>query len=172
MLFQIVTFDAVSIADGNQLLTKWGHKMGPMNRPVGIQQAHALLHNGKPVAVCMTADLVRETVGEANFLNRKNCVELARLCAEDGDWNCVLLRLWRLAIFPCFGREYAVSYHDAKLHTEDLYRFDGWEKVGYSRSGTDTRSVRKGRENMFGFGRDYRHRQMIASDAPAARAIT
>lgn len=146
MLFPIVAFDAISMDEGNQLLTKWGHKMGPMNRPIGIQKAHALMHNGKPVAVCMTADIVRETVGGAHFLNRGNCIELARVCAEARDWNRVLLRLWRIAIFPCFGREYAVSYQDARLHTGDLYRFDGWEKVGYSRSGTDTRSGRKGRE--------------------------
>ena len=40
---------------------------------------------------------------------------------------------------------HAISYQDADLHNGDTYRFDGWKREGYSSSGNDSRSGRKGR---------------------------
>jgi antitoxin VapB len=147
-MFPLVTFDSIPLNEANQLLVKWGHKMGPINRPMGIAQAHGLIYDQQLVAVVISADLVSPTVGGASFLNRDNAIELARVCAREKDWNRVALRLWRLAVFPGFKKNYAVSYQDAKLHTGDLYRFDGWTKCGYSHSGTDRRSGRKGRDKF------------------------
>jgi len=144
-MFPLLTLDAIPIQEANSLLVAWGHKMGPMNRPIGRQDAHALITHDGPVALVCTADLVRETVGGAPFLNRNNSIELARVCAVGRDWNRVAVRLWRNVIFPMTGATYAVSYQDAVLHSGDLYRFDGWTKVGFSSSGPDTRSGRKGR---------------------------
>jgi hypothetical protein len=145
-MFPLVEFDSMPIGEANQLLERWGHKMGPLNRPYGVVAAHSLLLHGSPVAVVMTAELVAPTVGGAPFLNRNNAIELARVCAADRDWNRAALRLWRKAVFPGYRKQYAVSYQDATLHTGDLYRFDGWVKVGFSHSGPDRRSGRQGRD--------------------------
>jgi hypothetical protein len=144
-MFPLLTFDAIPLWEGNRLLVEWGHKMGPLNRPMGRQDAHALITHDGPVAVVCTADLVSATVGSASFLNRGNCIELARVCAGARDWNRVAVRLWRNVVFPLTSADYAVSYQDAVLHSGDLYRFDGWTKVGASRSGPDRRSGRQGR---------------------------
>jgi antitoxin VapB len=147
-MFPLLTFDAIPLGEANRLLVAWSHKMGPMNRPMGRQDAHALIMHDGPVAVVCTADLVAETVGSAPYLNRGNCIELARVCAVSRDWNRVAVRLWRNVVFPLLAAEYAVSYQDAVLHSGDLYRFDGWKKVGFSHSGTDARSGRKGRDKF------------------------
>jgi len=145
-MLPLLTFDALTMPEANSLLDAWGHNMGPMNRPMGRQDAHALITHEGPVAVVCTADLVAATVGGAPYLNRENAIELARVCACARDWNRVAVRLWRNVIFPLTGAEYAVSYQDAALHSGDLYRFDGWAKVGFSHSGTDRRTGRKGRD--------------------------
>lgn len=145
-MFPLLTFEALSLPEANMLLDAWGHKMGPMNRPMGRQDAHALITHNGPVAVVCTADLVAATVGGAPYLNRGNAIELARVCAAERGWNRVAVRLWRNVIFPLTGADYAVSYQDAVLHNGDIYRFDGWARVGFSHSGTDSRSGRKGRD--------------------------
>ena len=67
-----------------------------------------------------------------------------------------MLRLWREFVFPAFGAPWAVSYQDEKLHTGNLYRFDGWRVLATSqRSGPDTRSGRAGRsKSVWGWNRD------------------
>ncbi len=60
-------------------------------------------------------------------------------------WCRVALRLWREVVFPATCKQWALSYQDADAHTGNTYRFDGWHRVGYSHSGTDTRSGRTGR---------------------------
>lgn len=75
-------------------------------------------------------------------------VELSRLCSSSPHLCRVTLRLWREAVFRKLKKPYAISYQDAKLHTGNTYRFDGWRKIGTSRSGPDTRSGRKGRSKV------------------------
>ena len=102
--------------------------------------------HGEPVALTITAALVRETCAG---LTRDEAVELARLCAKLPHINRVMLRLWREAVLPqlarAHGYRWAVSYQDEGLHTGNTYRFDGWKPLSRSRSGTDQRSGRKGR---------------------------
>jgi hypothetical protein len=140
-----VTFDSVSLADANLMLESWGHKMGACKRGNARGWSHALMHQGEPVAVTVTASLIRETVGGAPHLNRGNCIELARLCAARPGLCRVALRLWREFVFPTLPYEFAMSYQDADLHNGNTYRFDGWKRVSFSRSGKDTRSGRQGR---------------------------
>ena len=141
----IATFEPFSLSEANALLIEWGHKIGPMSRPMGRQDAHALVVMGAPVAVTLTADLIRETVAGAPYLTRQSCVELARLCAAGPEWNRVALRLWREIVLPLTGKAYGVSYQDAAMHNGNLYRFDGWSRVSFSHSGRDARSGRQGR---------------------------
>ena len=142
--FAVASLVTITRGEACVLLSKWGHKMGEIHR--GNQEGwnHVLLHGGIPVAVTC-ASLIATTVGGAPFLNRENCIELSRLCAVRPGLCRVMLRMWREFIFPSLGYANAISYQDAELHNGNTYRFDGWQRIGFSRSGTDTRSGRKGR---------------------------
>lgn len=141
--FPMVAFNPISLDEANRLLTQWGHKMGPCVRGNARGWSHALIHEGKPVAVTVTATLIRERVGGgAVHLTRKSSIELARLCAERSGLCRVALRIWREFVFPALGYQFAVSYQDADLHDGNTYRFDGWQRVARSRSGPDSRSGR------------------------------
>ena len=83
--------------------------------------------------------------GGLKYLTRENSIELSWLCAARSGLCRVALRLWREFAFPSLGVRFAVSYQDADLHKGHTYRFDGWTRRAYSRSGTDTRSGRPGR---------------------------
>lgn len=147
MLFPIVTFEPVDLLEANQLLAAWGHRMGPCKRGNSRGWSHVLRHEGEPVAVTITASLIRENVGGGcDWLTRENTIELARLCAVRPGLCRVALRLWREFVFPTLGKAYAMSYQDADLHTGATYKNDGWKRCGtIARSGTDSRSGRKGR---------------------------
>ena len=146
VLFSFVTFEQVTLPEANSMLLAWNHQMGELKRGNQGALCHALMHEGKPVAVTTASNLISPVVGGGcDWMNRENTIELSRLCAARGGLCRVALRLWREFVFPALGYEYAVSYQDADLHNGNTYRFDGWERVGQSRSGTDTRSGRPGR---------------------------
>jgi len=142
----MVSFDPIPLNTANALLVEWGHKMGPCKRGNAVGWSHALIHEGRPVAVTVTASLIRERVGGAAHLTRENCIELARLCAARPGLCRVALRLWREFVFPALPYEWAMSYQDADIHNGNTYRFDGWKRIARARSGTDTRSGRPGRD--------------------------
>ncbi len=144
-----VSWRGIPLEDCNRALVAWGHKMGEMRRvDFGQEAAHGLLHDGRLVAVACTSGLVRESVGGAPWLNRGNCVELSRVCAERPNLCRVVIRMWREFTWPDFKIPAAVSYQDACLHSGDLYRFDGWEKIAESKGGgsVDQRTGRVGRD--------------------------
>lgn len=147
MLLPAITFEQIDLDEANACLLAWAHQMGPLERGDSDRLAHyALRHEGRPVAVAMASDLVRECVGGGNqHLTRENTCELSRLCASRPGLCRVALRLWREFVFPQLGYTDAISYQDADMHSGNTYRFDGWERIGYSSSGTDARSGRKGR---------------------------
>jgi antitoxin VapB len=146
----VVTFDAINRDELNGCLIAWGHKMGPWNRPnYGDQCFHGLRHNDRLVAVTAAAGLIRpQTCG----LTRADACELGRGGAERRDLCRVALRLWREFVFPALcvarGWSWAISYQDAFAHSGDLYRFDGWIVLGRTRSGTDARSGKRGRNKV------------------------
>jgi hypothetical protein len=147
-LFPMVALEPCRLDVANDLLVRWEHRMGPINRPNNDTQAHQLLHEGEPVGIVTTSWLVREWVGGGlTHLTRENTVELSRLCAARPGLCRVLLRLWREFVFPVLPYAAAISYQDAAQHTGNLYRFDGWKRAALSRAGgTDQRSGRKGRD--------------------------
>ena len=144
-LLPIITFDTIQLDVANECLIQWGHKMGPLHRGNQGATCYALYHDGRPVAVTTASNLIAPRVGNAPHLLRENTVELSRLCAERSGLCRVAIRLWREFVFPTLPYQYAVSYQDADLHSGNTYRFDGWKRVSFSRSGTDTRSGRPGR---------------------------
>lgn len=146
-MFPFVEFDTISIDEANELLVAWGHKMGPLNRPDFGDVAHALRHEGRPLAIATTSPLVRECVGGGlSHLTRANTIELSRLCAARPELCRVALRLWREFVFPATGLPVAVSYQDACIHSGNIYRFDGWRRAAFARAGgADQRTGRKGR---------------------------
>ena len=146
----IARFEGITLAQLNEHLVEWGHLMGPWKRPTFRGGwFHGLFHHDTCVAVTAAGDLIRERC--AGF-DRSTAVELARLCAARPDMCRPMLRLWRAFVFPSLcavhGWSWAVSYQDAVAHTGNLYRFDGWVRLGDSRSGTDSRSGRKGRSKV------------------------
>lgn len=142
----LASFEPIPVDQLNTCLLIWDHKMGPLRRPYGqFDRAYGLFHDGRIVGVVSTSALVRET---AAGLTRAQCCELSRLCASRPDLCRVVLRLWREFVFPTLGKPWAISYQDASAHSGNLYRFDGWVRLGASRSGTDTRSGRRGRSKV------------------------
>lgn len=142
--------DAIDRATLNRLLVAWGHRMGPYARPTYAFEAHhAMFEHGEPVAVAAAGETAREVVGQTG-IERRQCVELVRLCAARPHLCRPMLRLWREMLFPAIaaahGRDLAVSYQDEALHSGDLYRHDGWLLIGRGGGGgTDPRTGRAGR---------------------------
>lgn len=147
----LVSFDLINEDELNRCLVDWGHQMGPLNRPLQYGGgAHGLRHSGELVAVTAWSTLIRENCAGLDFLPRETTTELSRVCAARPDLCRVALRMWREFALPSIRdarrHEWAVSYQDAHLHSGDLYRFDGWVKLGVFRSGGhDPRTNRKGR---------------------------
>jgi len=148
-ILPVISLEPIDRECLNACLTAWGHKMGEWNRPLMKEWLHGLFHNGRPVAVTASASLIRERCGG---FTRAEAFELGRVCAIRRDINRAALRLWREFVFPdiCRSEGYVavISYQDAVLHSGNLYRFDGWRVVGKSRSGSDSRSGRKGRRKV------------------------
>ena len=144
--FEVVTFRQATLFEVNQCLEVWGHKMGPVLRGNQSGINHLLMHGKEPVAATTVHTLIRENVGGGHKeLTRENTIELSRLCAVRPGLCRVALRLWREFVFPNLGYQYAMSCQDADLHNGNTYRFDGWTRGGFARSGKDTRSGRPGR---------------------------
>ena len=146
-LISFVSFEPVPLSKANECLIKWGHKMGALHRGNQGAICHALINEGKAVAVTTASNLITPVVGGGcRWLKRENTIELSRLCAARSGLCRVALRLWREFVFPALGYEFAVSYQDSDLHNGNTYRFDGWERLARARSGADTRSGRPGRD--------------------------
>jgi hypothetical protein len=144
--FPIVAVRDITQNHANELLTKWAHKMGPINRPFA-SKCFALEADSGPVCVMVHSCLIRPHVGGGlKQLTRENTIELSRLCSSRPGLCRVGLRLWREFIFPNTGYKHAISYQDADLHNGNTYRFDGWQRAGFSVSGNDPRSGLKGRK--------------------------
>lgn len=142
----IITFEPILLADANEKLLLWGHKMGVLHRGNQDATCHGLFAGSDLVAITTVSSLIAANVGGGLVhLTRENCCELSRLCAQRSGLCRVALRLWREFVFPTLGYPFSISYQDADLHNGNTYRFDGWKRMAYARSGTDTRSGRPGR---------------------------
>lgn len=175
----IAHLEAIELDDLNRALTAWGHKMGPFERPTGALWAHGLFEHGKLVAVTAASILIKEYERPlcGVRVTRDTAFELARVCAERSDLCRAMLRLWREMVFPAIcrsrGYEWAISYQDACLHTGDLYRFDGWSKLGRSRSGMDARSGVQGRDKVvWGWHADPEERRRAKRASESATVTT
>ncbi|MGA0604925.1 hypothetical protein ACO2Q0_02910 [Phenylobacterium sp. VNQ135] len=167
----LISFDVIGLDELNWCLTKWGHKMGPINRPTPTL-AHGLRHRGELVAVTSTDHLMAAAV---QGLTRAEAVELSRVCAARPDLCRAAVRLWREFVFPDLskhrGCSWAVSYQDAVIHGGNLYRFDGWVRLGFSHSGADRRTGRPGRDKyIWAWHADPAVRAAVVDRSPARRA--
>jgi hypothetical protein len=134
-MFPVVSFSPLpggkeGLAQANDLIVRWGHDMGAIERPFGWE-SWVLTVDEEPVSVAVSVSTVSDTV--AGYVCRE-VVELGRLCSRPGDeWaNRVALRLWRQVAAPRWHYwpvKAAVSYSLNSRHDGQLYRFDGWEKV-------------------------------------------
>jgi antitoxin VapB len=174
----LVSFDVISEDELNWCLDKWNHKMGPLNRPLQYGGgAHGIRYNGNLVAVTAWSTLIRETCAGMEWLPRETTTELSRVCAERRDLCRVAVRLWRefafLRIREERGHDWAVSYQDSSFHVGDLYRFDGWVKLGRFKSGgKDPRTGRKGRAGwVWGWHPEAAERRRRALSDSAQQAL-
>lgn len=146
-MFPMVAFDLIADAEADFALVAWEHFLGACRRPFG-RQSFGLFLAGELVSVAVSASTVQTTCGG---YPRGDVVELARLCSrpDHAELTRPCLRLWRVAAPGCWSRSYwpvraVVSYQHAVKHTGDVYRFDGWRRVGVSRaSGQGHRGVSK-----------------------------
>ena len=138
----LVIFRRITMTEANAMLARWEHRMGPVQRAMN-GRAHGLFVATELVAVTTTHTTVMPRVAG---MDRAECLELSRLAAAGPQWCRVALRLWREVVLPASGRSWGISYSDNAIHGGGLYRFDGWTVLGRSRSGTDTRSGRPGRD--------------------------
>jgi hypothetical protein len=140
----------VSLARANVLLERWGHYLGPINRPFG-SESWVLEVESEPVAVAVGASIVSEHIAwdekrtegdgdetkiivERHTLPRDELVELGRLCSDPGArWATrPMLRLWREVAaprWPYWKVTAAVAYSQSSRHQGDIYRWDGWTRV-------------------------------------------
>lgn len=126
----MVAFDPIPNNEANDALVEWGHWLGGCNRPFGVQ-SFGLKIEGELLSVAVSASVPGVTC--AGY-NRKEVVELARLCSHPNhrDLTRPVLRLWR-KIAPATWHYWPVialvSYANAVKHTGNIYRFDGWKKA-------------------------------------------
>jgi len=125
----IAALARIDVDEANELLVAWGHRLGPVHRPFGMQAF--VLGLPEPVAVAVSASTVSNT---AAGYRRGELVELARLGrAPAAPWALrVMLRLWRELCgprWPYWRPLAAISYSKNADHSGDLYRFDGWERA-------------------------------------------
>jgi len=123
----------VDRAEANDLLIRWGHYLGPCNRPFGVE-SYALLVDDEPVSVAVSASIVSAKVGgpDGRVYDRRQVVELARLCSGEPWATRVMLRLWREALasrWPHWPPVALVAYSQNDRHEGRIYRFDGWVRV-------------------------------------------
>lgn len=137
-------FDRIDRDELNDCLVRWGHRMGPINRPEYTPPIDFVLReNGEPISVIAADTLIRDT---CNF-TRADAFEMSRMCAapERRGLSSLMMRMWRAFAYPlivdAWKAPWVVSYQDAVRHTGNLYRFDGWLVVGYSASGSDPRAL-------------------------------
>jgi hypothetical protein len=119
---------AISRAEANDLLLRWGHYLGPCRRPFHLD-AWALVVDGEPLSVAVSASTVAPTT--AGYA-RNELVELARLCSTEAWATRVMLRLWREVAarrWPCWPVRAAVVYSSNARHEGRIYRFDGWRRI-------------------------------------------
>lgn len=144
----IASFEPITLTRANEKLVEWGHKMGPLHRGNQNATCHGLFSSTELVAVTTVSTLITPCAAGGR-LTREDTCELSRLCAARPGLCRVALRLWREFVFPHLGYKNALSYQDADIHSGNTYRFDGWTRIAYSRSGTDPRGNggdgRKGR---------------------------
>jgi len=136
-LFPLVAFDVIEDAEADDALTRWGHWLGPCDRPFG-RQSFGLFVAGELVSVAVSASTVNAVCGG---WPRMKVVELARQASRErgSPFTRVCVRLWRELAPKCWATywpvEAVVSYANKTRHLGDIYRFDGWTKVADVPSG-------------------------------------
>lgn len=134
--------ERIDRAESNECLERWGHRMGPLRRPLfrGALD-YGLREKGELIAIATADTLIRPTAQ----LTRHDAFELSRLCAAAPRLTRLMLRLWTEIAYPeivrTWGTPWAISYQNAAMHNGDLYRFDGWVRLRYSTGGRDPRSL-------------------------------
>lgn len=126
--------------ESNVLCAAW-HPLGAERRPFGYH-AFALFVKGQPIALATAGSAHSASVDKELGLNRRNTIELTRLCRAPQDTHPhakgslrVMLRLWRdlLAVpyYPYFEDTEKVALISYSLPGKagNVYRTDGWTRL-------------------------------------------
>jgi hypothetical protein len=127
----------------NRHLRAWAHPLGAYDRPFG-EQHWLMIADGEPIAAASSASTVSATLWEKTW-RRPECVELARIASNPRPRRFrntraaqrslrVMLRAWTDWCAPLWEQRYwrpytAISYA-LPGKAGNLYRFDGWLRVG------------------------------------------
>lgn len=135
--FPLVAWDRIANSEANAKCEEWKHYLGGCNRPYG-RISFGLFVGGELVSVSVAAFLVKASI---YTFGRTDSCELARLCThpEHRDMTRVALRLFRKTIGDEWTREYfpptaLLSYHRRDTHKGDIYRFDGWTFLRWTKA--------------------------------------
>ena len=136
--FPLIAWERISNTEANAKCVEWRHYLGGCNRPFG-RISFGLFVCGELVSVAIAAFLVKRSI---YTFARTDCCELARLCThpDHRDMTRVALRLFRKTIAEEWTRAYfppqaLLSYHRRDTHKGDIYRFDGWMFLRWTRAG-------------------------------------
>ena len=130
----MLAVEPTTIDTANDLLVRWGHRLGGVNRPFR-QEAYVLLVGGEPLSVATSASIIHGPVAGYTL---HEVVELTRLATAPGaNWATrIMLRTWREVCAPawdCWPVKAAVSYcQDAHHSGGAIYRTDGWTRAADS----------------------------------------
>jgi len=145
-MFPLVAFERIDDGLADARLIEWGHWLGGCNRPCGGRQSFGLFLEGDLISVAVSAMTIGPRSAERD---RRTVVELARLCSDPAhrDMTRVAIRLWRKCAASAWSSKYwpveaYISYANRNRHTGDVYRFDGWQRWGNTRSGSVGKNAR------------------------------
>jgi hypothetical protein len=138
----VAGLEPITLAEANLLMVRWGHNLGPCERPFG-SDCWALMVDGEPVSVVIGTSTVSDHVLSDDGtidLPRGVLVECARLCSDPANkWATrPMLRLWRECAarrWPYWTAKALVAYSLSARHDGDIYRWDGWKCIGQERGG-------------------------------------
>jgi hypothetical protein len=127
----------------NRYLIAWRHPLGAYDRPFG-EQHWLMVADGEPIAAASSASTVSKTLWKKTW-RRPECVELARIASNPAPRKLrhvraakrsmrLMLRAWTDWCAPLWEqtqwRPYTAVSYSLPGKVGNLYRFDGWLKVG------------------------------------------
>lgn len=139
-MFPVLEVRAVEPDVADDLLERWAHPLGPLDRPFGREDWVRYLGD-EPIALATSASLVGACAAgwtdgkpDGRRLPRGETVELARIARTPALPRALraMLRDWTDYLGPCWSDwpVAAAASYAMPGHPGSIYRADGWENWG------------------------------------------